>query len=82
MLLYISAAIKYLQFSLKPTQGLKEYRYEIMKLKFLNFPDDITIFELRDINWHTRIQSTLKSHEKASSLKTNCSKIQALWAGV
>ena len=50
-------------------------------MKILNFPDDTTIFELRDINWHTRIQSILKSHEKASSSKTNFSKIQALWAG-
>ena len=47
----------------------------------INFPDDTTIFESRDINWHTRIQSILKSHEKASSSKTNFSKIQALWAG-
>ena len=50
-------------------------------MKTLNFPDDTTIFELRDINWHTRIQSILKSHEKASSSKTNFSKIQALWPG-
>ena len=50
-------------------------------MKILNFSDDTIIFLLRDINWHTRIQSILKSHEKASSSKTNFSKIQALWAG-
>ena len=50
-------------------------------MKILNFPDDTTIFLLNDINWHTRIQSVLKSHEQASSSKTNFSKIQALWAG-
>ena len=50
-------------------------------MKILNFPDDTTIFLLRDINWHTRIQSILKSHEKASSSKTNFSKIETLWAG-
>ena len=50
-------------------------------MKILNFPDNTTIFLLRDINWHTRIQSILKSHEKVSSSKTNFSKIQALWAG-
>ena len=46
-------------------------------MKILNFPDDTTIFLLRDINCHTRIQSNLKS-QKASGLKTNFSKIQAL----
>ena len=51
------------------------------EMKILNFPDETTIFLLRDINWHTRIRSILKSHEKASSSKTNFSKIQALWAG-
>ena len=50
-------------------------------MKILNFPDDTTIFLLRDINWHARIQSILKSHQKASSSKTNFSKIQALRAG-
>ena len=50
-------------------------------MKILNFPDDTTIFELRDIKWHNRIQSILKSHEKASSSKANFSKIQALWVG-
>ena len=44
-----------------------------------NFPDDTTIFLSRDINCHNRIQSILKSHEKASSSKTNLSYIQALW---
>ena len=46
-----------------------------------NFPDDTTIFLLRDINNHNRIQSILKSHEKVSSSKINFSKIQDLWAG-
>ena len=36
---------------------------------------------LRNINCHSRIQSILKSFEKASSSKINISKIQALWAG-
>ena len=48
------------------------------EMKILNFPDDTTIFLLRDINCHTRIQSIKKSHEIASSSKTNFSKIQAL----
>ena len=50
-------------------------------MKILNYPDDTTIFLLKNINCHTRIQSIKKSHEIASSLKTNFSKIQALWAG-
>ena len=52
------------------------------EMKILNFPDDTTIFFLRDINWNTRIKSILKLHEKSSSSKTNCSKITVLWAGV
>ena len=35
--------------------------------KILNFSDDTTIFLLRDINCHTRIQSIKKSHEIASN---------------
>ena len=38
-------------------------------MKILNFPDDNTIFLLRDINYHTRTQSILKSHERACSSK-------------
>ena len=49
-------------------------------MKILNFPDDNTIFLIRDINCHTRIQPVLKSHEKASNSKTNFSKIPTLWA--
>ena len=49
-------------------------------MKMWKFPDDTTIFFLRDINCHNKIQSILKSHEKASSSETNFSKIQALWA--
>ena len=37
------------------------------EMKILNFPDGATIFLLRDINCHTRIQSIKKSHEIASS---------------
>ena len=48
------------------------------EMKILNFHDDTTIFLLRDINYHTRLKSILKSHVKASSSKTNFSKIQAL----
>ena len=48
------------------------------EMKILNFPDDVTIFLLRDINYHTRIQSILKSHEKSSSSETYFSKIQVL----
>ena len=51
-------------------------------MKTLNFSVDTTIFLLRNINCHTRIQSIKKSHEITSSSKTNFSKIQALWAGV
>ena len=36
-------------------------------MKRLNFPDDTNIFLLRGINCYTRIQSILKSHEKAST---------------
>ena len=50
-------------------------------MKILTFPDDTLIFLLRYINWNTRIQSVLKLHEKASSSKTNFSKIQALGVG-
>ena len=52
------------------------------EIEILNFLDDTTIFLLRDINCHTRIQSILKSHEKTSNSKTNFSEIQALWAVV
>ena len=37
------------------------------EMKILHFPDDITVFLLRDINCHTRIQSFKKSHEIAFS---------------
>ena len=37
------------------------------EMKILNFPDDTNIFLIRDINCHIRIQSILKSHEKAST---------------
>ena len=46
-------------------------------MQILNFPDDTTIFLLRDINCHTRIKSILKSNEKAPSSKINISKISA-----
>ena len=49
-------------------------------MKILNFPDDTTIFLLRDINCHTTVPSILKPHEKVSSSKTNVSNIQDLWA--
>ena len=38
------------------------------EMKILNFHDDTTIFLLRDINYHTRMQSILKSHEKDSTI--------------
>ena len=63
-LLYISAAVKYLQFPLMPAQGVQIGDHE---MKILNFP--------------TRIQSILKSHEKASISKTNFSKVQTLLPG-
>ena len=50
-------------------------------MKMWNFPDNTAIFLLGDINYHSRIQSVLKSHEKTSSSKTNFSKVQALLAG-
>ena len=37
------------------------------EIKILNVPDDNTIFFLRDINCNARIQSILKSFEKAPS---------------
>ena len=40
MLLYIRMAIKYLQFSLMPTQGLKEYRYFRLVYKDTTFSYD------------------------------------------
>ena len=56
---------------------IKEVQIGDHDMKILNFPDDTIIFLLRYINYHTRLQSILKSHEKASSSKTNFSKIQA-----
>ena len=76
VLLYIGTA-KGLQFSLMPTRGLKEYRQETIKIIF-NFPDDASIFLLRDINCHTSIQLILKLYEKASSSKIDFSKVQVL----
>ena len=40
-------------------------------MKMSDLSDDTTIFLLRDINCHNRIQSILKPHKKASSSKTN-----------
>ena len=57
MLLYISAAIRYLQFSLT---RIKEVQIVGDGKKILSFPEDTTIFLLRDINFHTRTQSILK----------------------
>ena len=48
------------------------------EMKIWNFPDETTIFLLKDINCHNRTESILKALEKASSSKTNFSKIQAL----
>ena len=45
------------------------------EIKILNVPDENTIFLLRDINCNRRIQSILKSFEKASSSKINFLKI-------
>ena len=50
-------------------------------MKMWNSPDNTAIFLLRDIKYHSRIQSVLKSHEKTSNSKTNLSKVQALLAG-
>ena len=50
-------------------------------MKMFNFPYDTTIFLLRDINCHARIQSIFTIIWKASSTKINLSKIQAFWAG-
>ena len=60
-----SAAMKYLQLSLMPTQRLKEYP----EIKILNFPDGTTIFLLRDINSHYRIQSILNHMKKLPAQK-------------
>ena len=48
-------------------------------MKILNVPNGKTIFLLRNINCHTRIQLILKSFEKTSSSKTDFSKIETLW---
>ena len=40
-------------------------------MKTLNIPDNNTKFLLRGINCYTRIQSNLKSFEKAPSSKIN-----------
>ena len=47
------------------------------EMKILNFPDDTTIFLLRDINYHTRMQSVLKSHEKDSTIIHKISEIKS-----
>ena len=47
------------------------------EMKILNFPDDTTIFLLRDINYHTRMQSILKSHEKDSTIIHKISEIKS-----
>ena len=39
------------------------------EMKILNFPDDTTILFLRDINYHTRIQSILNHMEKLLAQK-------------
>ena len=80
MLLYISATIIIAIFFDADTRIVK-VQVEDHEMKMWDFPDDITVFLLRDINCQNRIQPVLKSHEKASSSKTNFSKIQALWAG-
>ena len=46
------------------TKGVQIRDHE---MKILHFPDDTTVFLLRDINCHTRIQSVKKSHEIAFS---------------
>ena len=70
MSLYISAAI-FIDVNTR-IKGVQIWDHEI---KILNFPDDTTIFLLRDNNLHIKIQSILKSHEKTSRSKTNLSKI-------
>ena len=48
------------------------------EVKILNVPNDNTIFLLRDINSHSKIQSILKSFEKASRSKINFQKKSGL----
>ena len=60
--------------------GIKTVQIGDHEIKILNVPDENTIFLLRDINCNRRIQSILKSFEKASSSKINFLKIQTLWA--
>ena len=59
---------------------IKRVQTEEHEMKVLTASDDNTIFLLRDINCRTRIQSMLKSFEKASSSEINFSKFQAVWA--
>ena len=69
MLLYINTAIKYIAIFIDANTWIKGVQLGDDEMKILNCPDDTTIFLLRDI---------IKSHEIASSSKTNFSKIQAL----
>ena len=55
---------------------IKRVQTEEHEMKVLSVSDDNTIFLLRDINCHTRIQSMLKSFKKASSSEINFSKFQ------
>ena len=55
--------------------GIKRVLIGDHEIKILNVPDENTILFLRDINCNTRIQSILKSFEKASSSKINFLKI-------
>ena len=45
-------------------------------MKILNFPDDTTIFLLRDINYHTRIQSILNHMKKLLAQKQTFQKFR------
>ena len=46
------------------------------EMKMLNFPDNTNIFLLRDINYHTRIQSILNDMEKLLAQKQTFQKLR------
>ena len=56
---------------------IKRVQIEDQEVNMLNAYDDKTIFLLRDINYHTRIQTILKLFEKVSRSKIHISRAGA-----
>ena len=80
MFLFITEA-KVLSIFIHANTRINELQIEDHEMEILNFPDNTTLFLLREINCQTRIQSILKLYEKVSSSKIKFSKMQASWAG-